>query len=145
MHFLFRIGYNIDIPVLEWSEWGECEKNRSRPDISCLASSSSESCSPEVEREECSSPDTSSPGCNKKSVQFEVHQLVNKIIHKLLFLWQSDPDLISFQAKPYQITSLTLPSPSPKDCPTSPAASQTTPSRWRPVAREPAAQGNVQH
>ena len=67
-----------------------------------------------------------------------VHQSGNKII-------QSDSDLISFQAKPYLITSLTLPSPSPKDCPTSPAASQTTPLKWRLVAKESAVKGNAQH
>ena len=45
-------------PVLtpQWSEWGACTKNRTRADISCIGSSSSESCPVEVETEECSSP-----------------------------------------------------------------------------------------
>ena len=39
----------------QWSEWGSCMKNRTRPDISCIASHSSNGCPMEVEREECSS------------------------------------------------------------------------------------------
>ena len=39
----------------QWSEWSACTKNRSRPDISCIARYSSDSCPMEVEREDCSS------------------------------------------------------------------------------------------
>ena len=40
----------------QWSEWGACTKNRTRPDISCITSYSPDSCPMEVEREGCSSP-----------------------------------------------------------------------------------------
>ena len=40
----------------QWSEWSGCTKNRTRPDISCIASFSSDNCPLEVEREDCSSP-----------------------------------------------------------------------------------------
>ena len=43
-----------------------------------------------------------------------------------------------------QWISLTTPSPSPTVPATSPAATQTTPLRWRLAAREPAALGNAQ-
>ena len=40
----------------QWSEWSPCTKNRSRREISCLASGQTpESCPMEVEREECTS------------------------------------------------------------------------------------------
>ena len=44
----------------QWSEWGACTKNRSRTEISCLASSQvPDSCPLELEKEECTS---TSPG-----------------------------------------------------------------------------------
>ena len=44
----------------QWSEWGACTKNRSRTEISCLASSHvPDSCPLELEKEECTS---TSPG-----------------------------------------------------------------------------------
>ena len=45
----------------QWSEWSACTKNRTRTDLSCIASDSSDafastsSCPTEVETEECSS------------------------------------------------------------------------------------------
>ena len=53
--FYVKLIYFCLVLTPQWSEWGACTKNRTRPDISCLASYSTDSCPTEVEREGCSS------------------------------------------------------------------------------------------
>ena len=66
----------------QWSEWGACTKNRSRTEISCLASSQTpHSCPLEVEKEECTS---TSPGNS-----FERHFL------KIIFEYFSQPSRLA--------------------------------------------------
>ena len=57
--FLFQMYMFCSVLTPQWSEWGACTKNRTRPEISCVASFSSDSCPMEVETEECSSPGNS--------------------------------------------------------------------------------------
>ena len=53
--FYVKLIYFCLVLTPQWSEWGACTKNRTRPDISCIASYSTDSCPMEVEREGCSS------------------------------------------------------------------------------------------
>merc|ERR1719500_2769569 len=50
-------GFKIEnmMPVLspQWSDWGSCTKNRTRPEASCIAGHSTDSCPMEVETEKC--------------------------------------------------------------------------------------------
>ena len=96
---LVKFIYFIFLSVLtpQWSEWGECTKNRTRPDISCIASYSSDNCPMEVEGEGCSSPGNSCrfvvisvkltfrKFCVNVGFTENIHLSLKKVVTKMLF------------------------------------------------------------